>query len=86
MYRISLQYSNASIVICVICVWFSLQNLEYLISDLLFDRSKSMNYASFGLKNDLHVFYCNWSMNIQTSTLVAQGQMHWLSLTMMQNG
>ena len=29
--------------LCNMCVWNSLQNVEYLISDFLFDSSSSMN-------------------------------------------
>ena len=30
--------------LCNTCVWYSLQNVEYLILDLFFDNNNSMNY------------------------------------------
>ena len=41
-------FSNASPVICVICVVYNIPNVEFLISNLLFDNDKSTSFIAIG--------------------------------------
>ena len=42
-------YSSSSPVICFMCwIWYSLPNTDYLITDLLFNNSKSISFIAIG--------------------------------------
>ena len=52
MYRISLQISENDLAVphcllCNMCVWFSLRNVQGYISDLFFDSSANIDHDAF---------------------------------------
>ena len=67
MYRVSLYYSNASIVNCVIiCVY----GIVYKMTNTLF-QTCYLTVAKLPLdENNFELFYCNSLMNIWTSTCI----------------
>ena len=62
------------------CVWYSLRNIEYLISEFFIDSNKSINYVAFRRKIVLNTFIVFHKLIFGLAqaifVIMAQWQMH----------